>query len=174
MNDSPTTYSEWSRLLDQFAQEPNELDERLLGKLGRGAIQHGPAVTPRLVDRITELINARLKHCTAALQRALDRSGGIEANVVSALIAARKHLTVPAALAELPALPAEVRSKLKHSLGEYVNRVNMSLIESARSDATGRIAHIVRHNPVKLDRPECGNAPVEKAAPSRLGRRVIL
>lgn len=181
----PTTYHQWVECLDQLEAGANE--EPLLAAMEAGALEWTSGVTERFVERLSRCINTRLRSSAASLQRDLTAGQGTEGAVVSALLDARRRIHRAHRLARLPVLPAYVQEELCHAVQSYADRAQESLERSARTDRTGRLAGLIRGNPLNRLPVSASSAPTEPATSSTpslppgpspvaggLGRRRIL
>ena len=178
MNAAPTSYAEWSALLDRCPGAPAESDTEILALARAGTIAHGDGVTDRLVERIVELINRRLRTCNELLQAELKRGHG-ETEFVRAILVFRKRMAFPKALAAVPVLPDNVRTQLEQGVVTAALKAQESLLESAKADRTGRLALWIRQNPLVPSRQQppiptpASHAEVSSLFP-RKGRQIIV
>ncbi|HOD47185.1 MAG TPA: hypothetical protein PKK58_07370 [Opitutaceae bacterium] len=178
MNAAPTSYAEWSALLDRCPGAPAESDTEILALARAGTIAHGDGVTDRLVERIVDLINRRLRICNELFQAALKRGHG-EMEFVQAILVFRQRMEFPKALAAIPVLPDKVRTQLVQGVVAAALKAQESLLESAKADRTGRLALWIRQNPLV---PPSQPPPLPTAAshaeiaslPPRKGRQIIV
>ena len=178
VNAAPTSYAEWSALLDRCPGAPAESDAEILALARTGTIVHGDGVTNRLVERIVELINRRLRTCNELLQAELKRGHG-EMEFVQAILVFRKRMEFPKALAAVPVLPDNIRTQLGQGVVTAALKAQESLLESAKADGTGRLALWIRQNPlVPPNQPPpiptaASHAEASSISP-RKGRQIIV
>jgi|GEM_PF-625196 len=178
VNAAPKTYAEWSALLDRFAVVPAETDAELLALARAGTIVHGDGVTERLVDRIVELINRRLRTCNELFQAELKRVQG-ETAFVQSILMFRQRLEFPKALAAIPVLPEKIRAQLGQGVLDASLKAQDSLLESAKADRTGRLALWISQNPIVPRNqppplPTAESSAVLSPTPPRKGRQIII
>ncbi|WP_420998238.1 hypothetical protein ACKI2N_023850 [Cupriavidus sp. 30B13] len=169
----PHTYAEWSACLEAFGR--GDSDEIALDAMRAGTLSWSGGVAPLFARRISEVLSLRLQRVADEMARAL-RAGHAGAGHVAlsrTLLDARRKLWVLSRLAQLPALPAEVRDSLQGQLRQYASQAQQSLEDSAQGDRSGQLASVIRHNAlVRFDTEPVPEPPpvAGAAAPSPAGQ----
>lgn len=140
---APQSYAQWSTWLDRLAQGDD--DARCLAQLHQGQLSWSGGVAPLFVERISTEVQRRLGLCAERLTRNL-RLGADESLVVRALLQARHELAFIHQLCRLPAVPESTRSQLGAEVRKFAERAQQSLLDTAQSDRSGRLASLLRHN----------------------------
>ncbi|WP_027014487.1 hypothetical protein [Comamonas composti] len=161
---APATYAQWSECLDLLAQGLH--DEECLARMGSGQLVWTAGVAPLFAQRLSEELQRRLGLCADRLTRDL-RTGSSEQNVVKAILQARAQLFFLQRLCQLPMLPAPVKEQLLDEVQRFAERSQNSLLDSARADRSGRLASVLRNNPLTRyqDQPLAA-APAAASAPA--------
>lgn len=155
------TYAQWSECLDRLARGDD--DEQCLARMARGQLAWGTGVGPLFVKRLSEELQRRLTACADRMTRDL-RSSAAEAQVVRAVLQARGQLFFLHRLCQLPALPETARSQLADEVKRFAERSQQSLLDSALADRSGRLASVLRNNP--LTRYDAPGPDPKDAAPA--------
>lgn len=174
---APDSYAQWSDCLDRLARGDD--DAHCLQQMLRGRLSWTGGVAPLFVERLNGEVNRRLHACADRLARDL-RLSADETHVVRALLQARQQLGFIHQLCVLPVLPEDVRSQLAAEVNKFAERSQRSLLDTAQADRSGRLASLVRNNPLpRYAREAHADAvPTDAAAPTPTGgaprRRQIL
>lgn len=147
--ESPATYAAWLDVFDVLKR--GEDDGEVLAALRGGTLAWQSGVAERFSQSFADVLNARLDAALDRFQKAFGRSGGSEASVVSALLSLRKEFAFLAQVADLPALPDELRAQYVQLVNDQAEKVQESLEDSAkRSDRTGKLLSVVRNHPIVI------------------------
>jgi hypothetical protein len=157
----PRTYAEWSQVLDAFSEGGREAEA--LAAMAAGRLDWTPGVAQLFTDRVTTLLDLRLKQCSARLQRDLGERAD-EVTLVRALLDARRHFSVLHQLASLATLPESLRAFLRDELVRITARMQADLEANARTLRCDRTLRAVRYNSLCHYRP----AALDAAAPPPL------
>ena len=141
--EAPRTYAQWSQCLERLAAG-NE-DEACIHAMSQGELSWTGGVGPLFAERLADEFNARLTSCSDRLTRDL-RQGRDEASVVRAILNARHALFFLHRLARLPVFAQTLRTHLEDALRKFAERAQRSLEDSAKSDSSGRLGSVLRHN----------------------------
>lgn len=141
----PETYAEWMDVLDLL--EEGAADAAVLEAMQGGTLAWQTGVAERFGRRLTAVINTRINRAKDRFQREITRSGQ-ERSYVGAMMGLRREFRFLKTAVHLPAIPEEHRSKLEQLVQAEADSVQQSLADSARTDRSGRLAVIVRNNPV--------------------------
>ncbi|MNN01423.1 hypothetical protein D3C81_1140400 [compost metagenome] len=141
----PNYYSEWTQLLHTLKEHGQE-DEKIVAILEKGKLDWAPGVADKMVNRIYEVIDFKLKHATQLFQHELDRSQGEETAVITAIINARHRFDLLYRLCRLPIFPDEIKETFVNVVSQYVGDSQEALMDSAKHDRTGQLAYTIRHN----------------------------
>lgn len=142
----PTTYKEWSDILETFAMGGN--DQTIIPLMKRGSLSWQAGVAERFVKRFSLAINQRLERATTTFQKRMTQAHGIEGPMVQALLQIRKELILLEDAVAIEVLPEENRQQFIAMIQAQRNSMQESLLESAKSDRSGKIMSIVRNNKI--------------------------
>ncbi len=145
MTKPPSTYAEWMPLFDKLATATD--DSSVLPLLQQGTIAWQSGVAERFATRFAEMLNARLDRATDAFQRANQHAHG-EREIIEALLKLRKDLHLLLELTHIPALPPEQQQAYRDLVQQQADTIQQSLMDSSRSDRTGKLTSIIRNHPV--------------------------
>lgn len=173
----PRTYAEWSACLSRL--ESGGADEDILAAMAAGELAWQDGVATLFAERISQVFSARLGAAADRLQRDLACAGD-ETTLVRALLDGRRTLCLLHRVATLAVFPERLRTHLSGEIRRYAERAQHSLESSARQDRSGRLASLLRHNPL-THYAEATPAAAQPAAPSVTattaagrGRRILL
>jgi hypothetical protein len=157
----PQSYAQWSECLDLLAAGQHDAD--CLSRMQSGRLDWTVGVAPLFVQRLGDELQRRLTMCADRMTRDL-RDSTAEVQVVRTILQARAQLLFAHRLCQLPALPDNVRSQLLDEVRRFAERSQQSLLGSAQADRSGRLASVLRHNPLtRYDDPGSA-APAPGAA----------
>lgn len=174
----PATYAQWVEFLSQLKEE-HAGEQELLDVMESGTIVWSSGVAENLARRFAEIFNIRLKNANDRFQVELNRAGSHEIHIVGCILALRKRLGFLQRLATLKPLHPEIHKSLRDTLDQFCANCQKSLEESARSDRSGQLARILRHNPVKIAYSESSLSappptPSGESAAARPFRKILL
>ena len=169
----PTTYAQWSECLDLF--EAGLDDATCAEAMRAGKLEWTNGVATNFTRRIDDTLRVRLSRCGDRLSRNLSSSRE-EATLLRALLDCRRALGVLRQVAQSEAFPAELRTHLASQVHDFAQRTQSSIEDSARGDATGRLASLLRHNSLMRfeSTAPTSDAPSVDAVPSGPRRRTFL
>jgi hypothetical protein len=142
----PTTYADWSELLDKLKDKTNDSDVLLALKQGTIAWQSG--VAERFSQKLINTISARMNTATDKFQKDMNRSHGQDGPIVQAILALRKEMAFLSDAINLPAIPEKDRAQYCALVRGQADKMQESLEESARKDRSGKMSSIVRNHKV--------------------------
>lgn len=145
--DSPHTYAEWADAFDELETHP-ESDPEILEALQQGTLSWQSGVAERFISRLSQVLTARMDRAADDFQKSLRAPGGGEASLVQALLRFRRQFQFFKKLGSLPVIPDETRQQLAAMVQSQADSVQHSLLDSARQDRTGKLASLIRNNPV--------------------------
>ena len=155
---SPSTYSEWADLLDDFARGIN--DDGVIRAMHAGSIPWQSVVSERFVRRLMDAVNERMNRAVDVLTRDLGYAHGSDGEIARALLAARKEFITLLDALDTPVLPEDIKRQCQRLVVATADSVQGSLESSARGRngfgrvsleaSTGRLASIVRNNAVNV------------------------
>ena len=143
---APQTYAEWSALLERFQRR--EKDEETLDAMRRGTVAWQSGVAERFSRKLIDAVNARMNAASDRFQRDLSHARGHDGEVVRALLALRREMSLLYDAVSLPALPERERTQYAALVREQADNMQKSLEDSARKDRSGKMASLVRNNKV--------------------------
>ena len=145
--DAPQTYAQWVVVLDAFVTM--EHDEEVARALAEGRIQWGPGVAECLTKKLNDAAKARVKKLEERYNRDRKHAQGDPVALTKALLSLRRGLANTAAMLESAhGLPAEVTQALGQYVHDSADLMQSSLLDSARSDRTGRSKALLIDTPV--------------------------
>ncbi len=142
----PATYAEWLDFLQAIKSE--EIDEEMIAAMEQGRIEWTTGVAERFVQKVYDVMEIKLKSASNQFQLGLNRSGSEETQMVGAILTLRKRLSLCLRLAKLRAFPDEVQDALEKVVRDFAESAQDSLIESAKTDRTGRLRLLIKNNPI--------------------------
>jgi hypothetical protein len=177
MMQAPHTYAAWSDCLSRL--ESGGADAEILAAMAAGTLAWQGGVATLFAERISQVFSTRLGAAADRLQRDL-ASGGDETALVRALLDGRRTLCLLHQVANLAVFPERLRTHLSGEIRRYAERAQQSLECSARQDRSGRLASLLRHNPL-THYAEAPPAAADAGAPgvpivpaAGRGRRILL
>lgn len=144
----PHTYAEWVSVLDMLKNRTD--DEDVLQAMQNGSVEWQTGVAERFSKKLIDTINYRMNSATDKFQKEMIRSHGQERAIVQALLALRKELGFLSKAINLPALPESDRQHYYQLVINQANQIQSSLVDSAKTDRSGKLASIVRNNRVNV------------------------
>lgn len=145
MMQGPVTYADWMNLLKAFADGVD--DEHTLALMQNGQLAWQDGVAERFTNRFVDAINARLERASNIFQEKMKRPTS-EKDLIQALLALRKSLSLLVKATQISALPPEQQQAYRKLLLEQADKIQKSLMDSAKSEHTGKLSSIVRNHPV--------------------------
>ncbi|MEW4305640.1 HK97 gp10 family phage protein [Rossellomorea marisflavi] len=142
----PTTYSQWVVCLDEFKKGQGDEENVLL--MEKGTVPWTEGVAERLIQRLYDAIESRLRLSGDQLNRDLNQRALDETSMVKALLSARKRLAVLKRMTDLQAFPKKVRDAMLEMLVDHAQQMQQSLEKTARDDRTGRLRSVIRNNAI--------------------------
>lgn len=170
---APHSYIEWSNCLDLL--ERGLEDAATLDAMEQGKLEWTAGLAELFSERVSATLSVRLNRCADQLSRQL-RAGADEVTLVRALLNTRSILVELKRIGQLTSLPDMLRSHLLGELDKYAQRTQSSLEDSAKSDRSGRLASLVKHNSLLSYKaqPAAPISPLAHAATPSGRRRNIL
>jgi hypothetical protein len=141
----PKTYAQWTDLFKTFSA--GMADEDVLHAMRTGTIAWQSGVAERFAQRFIDTLNTRMKCASDVFDRDMQRASD-ERTMISALLALRRSLAFLRTVADLPAVPAEQRAQFVALVQHAADRMQESLISSAKNDRTGKMSALVRNHKV--------------------------
>jgi hypothetical protein len=132
---APTTYSEWTILLDKFG----EGDDTALELLNKGSFTVDAGTASRFYLRIEEVYKKRKQNWLDKFQRSFYlQSFKTEDDFEIALRNGKQNLISIGKFVDLKGLPEDLRKILKKDLEDFVAEVKRSLRENVSKISNGR------------------------------------
>lgn len=144
MMNKPEIYAEWCDVLDVL--KAGTTDSEVLAAMSAGTLAWQSGVAERFMRRLTDALNARLERAMSSFNQQMGHGG--EADIVGAITSLRATMRFLQQVASIEAIPLEQRTSLVDGIAQQAQSIQDSLIDSAQSDRTGRLASIIRNNPV--------------------------
>jgi len=132
---APTTYSEWSNLLDKFG----EGDDIVLEQLSMGSFSVDAGTASRFYSRVDEIYRKRKQVWLDKFQRSarlqdLKSEGDFEI----ALRNAKQNLSSLNKFIALKSLPNDLRETLRKDLDDFITEIKKSLKDKIAKTTDGR------------------------------------
>ncbi|MCE2563160.1 hypothetical protein [Komagataeibacter sp. FNDCF1] len=168
---APETYAEWSAWFERF--ERGGEDDVLLELASRGKVNWSSGMATSFATRAASTLHARMEAIRLMLQKHLG-TGRDEGDLGRAVVNARRAFAQLSRYAALPCWPDPLPGQLADMISQTTRAIQQSLLESAATDRTGRLAKMLRDNPV--DREVAPVAPMAEHGPASppSGRRILL
>ena len=141
----PKTYADWTVLLTLFKERGH--DEEVLAAMQEGSLSWQSGVAERFTAQLMNAVEVRLGAASEVFSRSMQHARD-ERETIAALLGLRRTLSFLLRAVDLPALPKEQRAALCKMVAEHAERMQESLLDTARSDRTGRMMSIVRSHRV--------------------------
>lgn len=143
----PTTYKEWSDILEQFATGENDQD--VVERMKTGSLSWQSGVAERFITKFSTVINLRLDQATKTFQKRMTQANGAESIIVQALLQLRKEMILLEDAVSINALPADMRKTFVKLIQDQRTSIQDTLIDSAKSERSGKLMSIIRNNKLK-------------------------
>ena len=145
---TPKIYIEWVNILNLLKERKN--NEEILEKMENGKLEWQDGVAQRFVDKLTQVINYRIKIATDKFSQDLSRGTRNERVTVQSLIALKKEFLFCSRICKIRILPDEIQKKLYELITDQAKNIQTSLENSAKNDRTGKLLSIVRNNKISI------------------------
>lgn len=145
---TPKIYIEWVNILNLLKERKN--NEEILEKMENGKLEWQDGVAQRFVDKLTQVINYRIKIATDKFSQDLSRGTRDERVTVQSLIALKKEFLFCSRICKIRILPDEIQKKLYELIADQAKNIQTSLENSAKNDRTGKLLSIVRNNKISI------------------------
>jgi hypothetical protein len=145
---TPKIYIEWVNILNLLKERKN--NEEILEKMENGKLEWQDGVAQRFVDKLTQVINYRIKIATDKFSQELSRGTRDERVIVQSLIALKKEFLFCSRICKIRILPDEIQKKLYELIADQAKNIQTSLENSAKNDRTGKLLSIVRNNKISI------------------------
>lgn len=104
---TPKIYIEWVNILNLLKERKN--NEEILEKMENGKLEWQDGVAQRFVDKLTQVINYRIKIATDKFSQDLSRGTRNERVTVQSLIALKKEFLFCSRICKIRILPDEIQ-----------------------------------------------------------------
>jgi hypothetical protein len=132
---APTTYSEWTNLLDKFGNG----DDTALEELGKGSFTVDAGTASRFYSRVEEVYKKRKQNWLDKFQRSFQiQNFKSEDDFEIALRNGKQNLYPLTKFAVLNGLPEDLRRTLKKDLEDFVSEIKKSLKDNVSNISSGR------------------------------------
>jgi len=145
---TPKIYIEWVNILNLLKERKN--NEEILEKMENGKLEWQDGGAQRFVDKLTQVINYRIKIATDKFSQDLSRGTRNERVTVQSLIALKKEFLFCSRICKIRILPDEIQKKLYELIADQAKNIQTSLENSAKNDRTGKLLSIVRNNKISI------------------------
>ena len=145
---TPKIYIEWVNILNLLKERKN--NEEILEKMENGKLEWQDGIAQRFVDKLTQVINYRIKIATDKFSQDLSRGTRNERVTVQSLIALKKEFLFCSRICKIRILPDEIQKKLYELIADQAKNIQTSLENSAKNDRTGKLLSIVRNNKISI------------------------
>ncbi len=168
---APETYAEWSAWFERF--EHGGEDDVLLGLAQGGKVNWTRGMANSFATRAAGTLHARMEIIRLMLQRHLEKSTDVN-DLGRAMVNARRAFAQLSRYATLSCWPDPLPAQLADMIRQTTASIQKSLLESATSDRTGRLAKILRDNPIDRDLAPTTMVMEDGHASQTSGRRILL
>ena len=139
---SPSNYGEWCKLFDEM--EKAARDDAYVATVSHGSISWTSGVAERFVQSASNMMRNRINKAQDVYQSQMKNSMGSETCIARALQVLTKEYRYLYQFACALPIPDEYRSKMAALVQDQADQTFNSLMDSAKSDRTGKLASIVR------------------------------
>lgn len=149
---APTTYSEWTNLLDKFGNG----DDTALEELSKGSFTVDAGTASRFYSRVEEVYKKRKQNWLDKFQRSFQMQNfKSEGDFEIALRNGKQNLYPLSKFVVLNGLPEDLRKTLKKDLEDFVAEIKKSLKDNVSKIPSGREKMLILLNTFGLnDIPE--------------------
>ncbi len=149
---APTTYLEWTNLLDKFGNG----DDTALEELAKGSFTVDSGTASRFYSRVEEVYKKRKQNWIHKFQRSFQlQNFKSEDDFEIALRNGKQNLYPLSKFAVLKGLPEDLRKTLKKDLEDFVAEIKKSLKDNVSKISSGREKMLILLNTFGLnDIPE--------------------
>jgi hypothetical protein len=145
---APTTYSEWTNLLDKFGDG----DDSALEELSIGSFTVDAGTASRFYSRVEEVYKKRKQSWLDKFQRSFQlQSFKTEDDFEIALRNGRQNLFPLSKFVVLKGLPQDLRTTLKKDLEDFVAEIKKSLKDNVSKISNGREKMLILLNAFGLN-----------------------
>ena len=146
MMSSPTTYYEWSQLIDRLST--GEEDEEVLGLMRSGSLEWSKGVSSRFVRMLTDTVDDRMNAALDKLKAMINN--GDPNGLLEGISATRRELSFLKDVVSIDAIPNDTRSVLVDHVVDFSKQIQSSLESSAKADKTGKLMSVLSNNPLTI------------------------
>ena len=145
---APTTYSEWTNLLDKFGDG----DDIALEELSKGSFTVDAGTASRFYSRVEVVYKKRKQNWLYKFQRSFQlQSFKTEDDFEIALRNGRQNLSPLSKFVVLKGLPQDLRTTLKKDLEDFVAEIKKSLKDNVSKISNGREKMLILLNAFGLN-----------------------
>lgn len=144
---APSTYAEWTVVLNAFADRLN--DDEIVPAMHEGSLVWQAGVAERFSQRLVDAVNKRMDSAIERFQRDQKRANGDERVLHHALRALRNEFVTIINALDIKALPEDHRARYMQLVKSQADSVQNSLETSAAQvDRSGKLLHLIKNTPV--------------------------
>ena len=143
---APSTYAEWIKCLEMLKEAT--MDELVIEIMNQGHLSWQAGITERFTIELFEVLNVRITMINNMLDKKLRGGSGSEFELASTLINGRNAIKTLFKLSKINSFPEDLKKTIEKTLIDYADKLQHSLIESAKADRTGRLVILIKNNPV--------------------------
>lgn len=140
---SPQTYAQWIECLSIV--QKGGMDEEVLQAMKNGHLEWQIGVAERFIKSLVETVNLRMNKALDSFQKISSRNA-TESLISNSLLSLRKECAFLIELVNLPTIPENIRKQYKDMVIGEIKNIQNNLEESAKSDRTGRLLYLIKHN----------------------------
>lgn len=145
---APTTYSEWTNLLDKFGDG----DDTALEELSKGSFIVDAGTASRFYSRVEEVYKKRKQNWLDKFQRSFQfQNFKTEDDFEIALRNGKQNLSALSKFVVLKGLPEDLRKTLKKDLEDFVAEIKKSLKDNVSKISSGREKMLILLNTFGLN-----------------------
>jgi hypothetical protein len=174
---SPTTYLEWSNLLDRFGNG----DDTAVEELSKGSFTIDAGTASRFYSRVEEVYKKRKQAWLDKFQRSFQlQNFKTEEDYEIALRNGKQNLSPLNNFVLLKGLPNDLRETLKKDLEDFVAEIKKSLKDNVSKLSSGREKILIllntfslNHMPEEIKSDKENNKQITKEIIPSTGRKII-
>jgi hypothetical protein len=146
----PTTYSEWTNLLDKFGD--GDGDDTVLEELNKGSFTVDAGTASRFYSRVEEVYKKRKQNWLDKFQRSFQlQNFRTEDDFEIALRNGKQNLSQLSKFVVLSGLPEDLKNTLKKDLEDFVAEIKKSLKDNVSKISSGREKMLILLNTFGLN-----------------------
>lgn len=139
---TPTSYSEWCSLMDEIGTSPRNDD--YIHLIQQGRISWTSGVAERFIQCVANMLRKRINAAQDVYQRQMRNSMGADIAISRALSVLTREYRYLYRIASALPIPEEYVQQMAKMVQDQADLTHRNLMDSAKTDRTGKLADIVR------------------------------